>query len=363
MFREQIEAAAAALSARNMAATREIFPVKYDGNYYDLKKFLRDHPGGVNTLEMYRGKSIVQAMSEFGHSNSAYHMLNDFKVESDVLKDFNLTGVVSANGRIITKEESNRNSEEVAFLEELESRLDWSKPLLCQLDAVAPDYEIWVNTAVYRKCRLFTSPLMESMTYTPWYLVPMFWIPIIMYLGCTQYLNLVLCADLCSASSLSHLQFLAHLMWGLVIWTGLEYSLHRWVFHLNPGKSVTMIKLHFLIHGMHHKVPFDELRQVFPPIPALLLTAIIYSILQLIITYPVIKLTGALIGYVTYDMIHYYVHHGSPADGTYLYTMKRYHSNHHFLNHDKAFGISSKIWDYAFRTFVNVKKLSFGLRW
>lgn len=41
-------------------------------------------------------------------------------------------------------------------------------------------------------------------------------------------------------------------------------------------------------------------------------------------------------GYLIYDMIHYYVHHGSPNDGTYLYEMKRYHSNHHFINHDKG---------------------------
>ncbi|KAJ0177642.1 hypothetical protein K1T71_006515 [Dendrolimus kikuchii] len=346
-----------------MAATRELFPVKYDENYYDIKKFLRDHPGGVNTLQMYKGKSIVHAMKKFGHSNSAYHMLKDFKVEGEELKDVNLTGAVSTNGRIITNEESNKNAEEIAFLEELESRLDWSKPLLCQLDAIAPHYDTWVNSPVYRKCRLFASPLMESMTYTPWYLVPMFWIPIILYLGYTQYLENVLCEDSCTVRALSPLQYLYHIGCGLIIWTALEYSLHRWVFHLNPGSSITMIKMHFLIHGMHHKVPFDGLRQVFPPIPAFLLASILYSLLQIVLTYPLIKLTGALIGYLTYDMIHYYVHHGSPNDGTYLYAMKRYHSNHHFVNHDKAFGISSKIWDYAFKTFVRVKKLGFSLHW
>lgn len=103
-----------------MASTREIFPVKYDENYYDIKKFLRDHPGGVNTLNMYKGKSIMQAMKKFGHSNSAYHMLKDFRVDNDELKDVNLTGAVSANGRIITNEESKKNAMEIAFLEQLE---------------------------------------------------------------------------------------------------------------------------------------------------------------------------------------------------------------------------------------------------
>ncbi|CAH2085805.1 unnamed protein product [Euphydryas editha] len=215
------------------------------------------------------------------------------------------------------------------------SRLDWSKPLLSQLHKIAPDYQKWVNSAVFRKCRLFSNPILESMTFTPWYVVPLFWIPIILYLGVSQYFEHVHCED-CIEQGLTNLQFLQHMAAGLVIWTLLEYSLHRWVFHYDPGSSLKLIQLHFLIHGMHHKVPFDGLRQVFPPIPALMIASIIYVPLQCFLSYPLIKLTGGLIGYLIYDMIHYYVHHGSPNDGTYLYAMKRYHSNHHFVNHDKG---------------------------
>ena len=100
--------------------TRELFPVSFNGEHYDLNKFMRDHPGGVNTLKNYKGKSILHAMQKFGHSNSAYHMMNDLKVDGDKLKDVNLTGEVSANGRIITNEENARNEEEIKFLEELE---------------------------------------------------------------------------------------------------------------------------------------------------------------------------------------------------------------------------------------------------
>ncbi|XP_013192863.1 uncharacterized protein LOC106136766 [Amyelois transitella] len=338
----------------------EQFHVKFAGANYDIKQFLRDHPGGVNTLKNFRGKSILAAMQKFGHSSGAYHMLSDFKV-SEV--DVNLTGAVSENGRIITKGEAGRDWQEVAFLEELEARLDWSKPLLRQLDAIAPDYDTWVNSPVYRKCRLFESPILESMTFTPWFLVPMVWLPIILYLGVTQFRQYVACGDACPKDSILFSTYLLHVVCGVGIWTALEYSLHRWVFHRNPGKSVTMIRIHFLIHGMHHKVPFDGLRQVFPPVAAMVLTCIIYTPLQMVFTYPVIKLTGGLIGYLTYDMIHYYVHHGSPKDGTYLYSMKRYHSNHHFVNHDKAFGISSKLWDYVFKTFVKVRQLGFSLQW
>ncbi|XP_050677769.1 uncharacterized protein LOC126974351 [Leptidea sinapis] len=335
------------------------FPICYGGKQYDLNEFLRDHPGGLNTLEMFKGKSVTNVMKKYGHSLSAYHMLNDFKVSEDI----NLTGRLSENGRIITKEEESRDVEEIAFMEELESRLDWSKPLLSQLHKIAPHYDAWVNSAVFRKCRLFSSPVLESLTFTPWYVVPAFWVPIILYLATTQLFEHVLCAESCRSSQLTVLQYAWHLVLGVMIWTLLEYSLHRWVFHYNPGSSLIVIQMHFLIHGMHHKVPFDGLRQVFPPIPALVLTCILSVPLWVIFKYPLIKITGGLIGYLTYDMIHYYVHHGSPEDGSYLYTMKRYHSNHHFVNHDKAFGISNKIWDHVFRTIVSVKKLGFSLRW
>lgn len=41
-------------------------------------------------------------------------------------------------------------------------------------------------------------------------------------------------------------------------------------------------------------------------------------------------------GYVIYDMIHFYLHDGAPSEGSYLYTMKRYHNQHHFVHHDKG---------------------------
>lgn len=43
---------------------------------------------------------------------------------------------------------------------------------------------------------------------------------------------------------------------GVVIWTLLEYILHRWLFHLTPKKGGRIWRTthHFLLHGLHHKV-------------------------------------------------------------------------------------------------------------
>lgn len=43
-------------------------------------------------------------------------------------------------------------------------------------------------------------------------------------------------------------------------------------------------------------MPFDGLRQVFPPIPALMITVFLYNVWKPLLSYPRIVITGALIG-------------------------------------------------------------------
>lgn len=41
----------------------------------------------------------------------------------------------------------------------------------------------------------------------------------------------------------------------MVLWSLLEYLIHRFVFHMKPPASnYYLITLHFLLHGQHHKV-------------------------------------------------------------------------------------------------------------
>src|SRR5688572_27917119 len=51
----------------------------------------------------------------------------------------------------------------------------------------------------------------------------------------------------------------------LVIWTLVEYTMHRCVFHYEP-RSGWGKKLHFLVHGVHHDYPQDASRLVMPPV-------------------------------------------------------------------------------------------------
>ncbi|KAA3477892.1 fatty acid 2-hydroxylase 1-like [Gossypium australe] len=109
---------------------------------------------------------------------------------------------------------------------------------------------------------------------------------------------------------------------------------------------------HYLLHGCHHKHPLDGLRLVFPPAATAILCAPVWTMFKLLSspsTAPAL-FGGGLLGYVTYDCTHYYLHHGKPSKG-YGQILKRYHLNHHFKVQNKGFGITSSIWDHVFGTF------------
>lgn len=65
--------------------------------------------------------------------------------------------------------------------------------------------------------------------------------------------------------------------------------------------------------------------------------AFFYALLQLLLPEAVggTVFSGGLLGYVLYDMTHYYLHFGSPHKGSYLYSMKAHHVKHHFA-HQKS---------------------------
>lgn len=81
----------------------------------------------------------------------------------------------------------------------------------------------------------------------------------------------------------------------------------------------------------------DKDRLVFPPGPASFF-GITISVLYLSI-FPLAMaqclLAGTALGYMIYDLIHYYLHHGSPSLH-YFQDLKRYHVKHHFINQQKG---------------------------
>jgi len=197
---------------------------------------------------------------------------------------------------------------------------------------------------VPEQCTLkyFDNIVLEAFSKSPWYTVPILWIPLALFGFFTAISN---------SANLNMLPI--HVFFGMLTWMLLEYILHRFVFHMKTS-SFHMNLLHFCLHGYHHIAPMDPFRLTFPPVPALLLGIIVYTLLNMFFTFAtaVSLLTGITIGYILYDMEHYALHHSAFLNSIgYYRNMKKHHLYHHYKNENSNFGISSMLFDYVFQSF------------
>lgn len=143
---------------------------------------------------------------------------------------------------------------------------------------------------------------------------------------------------------------LVYLLAGFVIWTLSEYWLHRKLFHWQPDNAIGR-RMHFIIHGIHHDHPNDRLRLVMPPGASIPLALLFGAIFWLVFGVPTgfSLFAGFLIGYLTYDYTHYYLHHVVPKSA-FGKRLREAHMRHHFQDHRYGFGVSSPVWDRVFGT-------------
>jgi dihydroceramide fatty acyl 2-hydroxylase len=137
---------------------------------------------------------------------------------------------------------------------------------------------------------------------------------------------------------------------GYAFWTLFEYWLHRLVFHFEPDQGIGA-RLHWIIHGVHHDHPNDPLRLVMPPSVSVPVGAAVFALLYVMLGSHDAPAVGAgfFIGYLAYDMTHYYLHHFRPR-GPISRMLRERHMRHHFQDDTRGFGISAPYWDEVFRT-------------
>ena len=234
--------------------------------------------------------------------------------------------------------------------------IDWNSPIVNQIMEIK-EYNKFIHNPRFVKesVRMFKNPWIEVFSRTPWYMVPIIWTPTSLFLfasGARCVPNVLL-----STFAFS---------FGVFVWTLLEYVLHRFLFHIDleklrnlvGGHTTQLGKLltitHFCMHGVHHSMPCDPLRLVFPPVLSGMILGFIYGGLRIISLFPVkwidIVVSGILFGYTLYDTMHYMLHYHRDIKIGYFLTMKRYHMHHHFRDSGRGFGITSKLWDSCFAT-------------
>ncbi|KAI5285605.1 fatty acid alpha-hydroxylase [Ascosphaera acerosa] len=332
------------------------------GKYvYDVTEFLEDHPGGQELILEHAGKDVAAVMDDYtlhAHSESAFDMLEEYRV-----------GVVKGEGVAADEEEAVAKDEEEPLYKstgmsreedltketDLEQDfrkhgfLDLNRPLLPQMWYGGFSKAFYLDQ-VHRPRHYkggASAPLfgnfLEPLSKTAWWVIPTVWLPLISYgvsVGLAGFDN--------------KLEGLAYLALGLSLWSLIEYSMHRFLFHIDdwlPDNRVFLL-LHFLMHGIHHYLPMDRYRLVMPPALFVILASPWYRFAHFVLFYnwhaAVLAYCGGVLGYVVYDLTHYFLHHMRLPQ--YYQDLKKWHLAHHFADYQNGFGVTTPFWDKVFGT-------------
>jgi sterol desaturase/sphingolipid hydroxylase (fatty acid hydroxylase superfamily) len=295
-----------------------------DGYVHDVTEFMGDHPGGrsfvLNNAGRDASKTFVNSMIHT-HSDKARALLSRFRIG-------------------VTQEATHLLKEAQPVPESY--KIDLKKPMVWQVYKMGPEYYEWINTAPTEKTiRLFHSNFLEAFSRWPWWYIFCMWIPSI-----TAMLLLAL------NNGCTVLQALGLFCTGLFSWGIAEYFIHRCVFHFTyPGHVGNAI--HFLLHGIHHLTPHDASRLTFPPVFSVVFATTVYSMLHA--TFGAESgfqawAAGFALGYMLYDVVHYYVHLPDPPAIPLMGILRNRHLKHHYKDHDSNFGVTSPLWDVFFGT-------------
>ncbi|KAH7321213.1 hypothetical protein B0I35DRAFT_477720 [Stachybotrys elegans] len=329
---------------------------------YDITEFVDDHPGGGSLILDYAGKDVEEILKDevsHTHTEAAYEILDEYHV-GFVVKDKSTTAngtveSIDANGRPVHPRTGMSCAEDMEKETDFDTDykrhkfLDLNRPLLAQVWFGGFTKDFYLDQ-IHRprhykggKSAPIFGNFLEPLSKTPWYVVPTLWLP------CVAYGTYVASTGLTSKLVLG-----AYWGLGVFIWTLVEYCLHRFLFHLDyylPDNRVALT-LHFLLHGVHHYLPMDKYRLVMPPTLFVVLAAPFWKLAHAIFAYNWYAATavycGGIFGYVCYDMTHYFLHHTNLP--LWYKQLKKYHMEHHFLDYENGFGVTSRFWDDIFGT-------------
>ena len=146
---------------------------------------------------------------------------------------------------------------------------------------------------------------------------------------------------------------------GLAIFFPSEYVVHRGVFHFFADKKAG--KVLSKQHVEHHKRP-DDLDYLFndPRISVSIGTLyfIVYWALTRDLGQSAALSFGNFVGLLYYEHVHFAAHRpGSRPWTPWSRFMKKFHLWHHFKHERKWFGVTSPVFDYAFRSHADPGKV------
>ena len=131
---------------------------------------------------------------------------------------------------------------------------------------------------------------------------------------------------------------------GMLLFTLVEYSIHRWLLH-NP-KSVL-----FPLHATHHPQPEEPSASLFPASVVVLGVVWLFVVPLLHLLSASFVIAGFGAAYFYYGLLHHFEHNIKANRLPFRWMQKRWaaHTVHHHLDHTN-FGVMTSFWDYVFQT-------------
>ncbi|MFC3414466.1 sterol desaturase family protein [Algoriphagus hitonicola] len=131
---------------------------------------------------------------------------------------------------------------------------------------------------------------------------------------------------------------------GWLIWTFLEYFIHRFLMHelIVPGSKDTLFN-----HHNHHKDPGSMKVNHWDRLISLLLVLLTFA-LALIKNELWMTISGFIFGFAFYSYLHLLLH--LPIGKILLPRIQRAHILHHSIRPNKGYSFSTILWDWMFGT-------------
>jgi sterol desaturase/sphingolipid hydroxylase (fatty acid hydroxylase superfamily) len=140
-----------------------------------------------------------------------------------------------------------------------------------------------------------------------------------------------------------------HFAVGLLLWTFIEYAMHRFVFH---APKLMALLGGGPVHYRHHQSP-AEVEFIATPLSfSLPVAAFVWVLLRLTLgtwEKTAAAMAGVILGYLVYEAVHLRIHTFS-GGGAALRRLRRHHYRHHFSDPEVCFGVSTPIWDAVLQT-------------
>ncbi len=131
---------------------------------------------------------------------------------------------------------------------------------------------------------------------------------------------------------------------GLLTWTFAEYVIHRFVFHRVP-----------IIQQMHQAHHNETLALIGTPTLLSCVALLFFVLLPLSYllgtSLALLVFSGFMFGFLSYNFVHYAVHHLSSGGYHFMKKLKWQHNVHHHGSSDFNFGVTTALWDHVFRTY------------